>query len=184
SNHGCVSTGTVTVTVHPLPSVTIQGDSDVCMGSSTVLTASGGSSYTWSTGASGSSITVSPSSTTTYTVTVTSDHGCISTGTVTVTVHPLPSVTIQGDSEICFGSSTVLTASGGGTYAWNTGVSGSSITVTPIETTTYTVTVTSDHGCISTGWVTVTVHPLPEIIIEGDTTICAGSCTTLTVVGD
>ena len=65
-----------------------------------------------------SGITDQPSvTTTTYTSNgFTSDHGCVSTGTVTVTVHPLPSVTIDGDKDICVGGSTVLTASGGSNY--------------------------------------------------------------------
>ncbi|MEZ4910991.1 MAG: hypothetical protein R2774_09020 [Saprospiraceae bacterium] len=162
SDKGCVSTTSVTVIVNPLPNGSISGDTEICVGASTTLTASGGSSYAWSTGDSGASITVSPSSTTSYTVTVTSDKGCVSTTSVTVIVNPLPNGNISGDTEICIGESTTLTASGGSSYAWSTSQTGGSITVSPSSTTSYTVTVTSDKGCVSTTSVTVIVNPLPN----------------------
>ncbi|MEN8194481.1 MAG: choice-of-anchor Q domain-containing protein, partial [Bacteroidota bacterium] len=45
-------------------------DQSICLGESVTLTASGGSTYSWSTGATTQSITVNPNETTTYTVTV------------------------------------------------------------------------------------------------------------------
>ncbi|MEZ4910997.1 MAG: hypothetical protein R2774_09050 [Saprospiraceae bacterium] len=167
-----------------LPNGSISGDTEICVGEGTTLTASGGSSYAWSTGDSGAIITVSPSSTTSYTVTVTNDKGCVyPPQSVTVIVNPLPNGSISGDTEICIGESTTLTANGGSSYAWSTGDSGASITVSPSSTTSYTVTVTSDKGCVSTTSVTVIVNPLPEIQITGETEICEESCTTLTVEG-
>ncbi|MEZ4910998.1 MAG: hypothetical protein R2774_09055 [Saprospiraceae bacterium] len=183
NDKGCVSTTSVTVIVNPLPNGSISGDTEICVGASTTLTASGGSSYAWSTGQTGSSITVSPSSTTSYTVTVTSDKGCESTTSVTVIVNPLPNGSISGDTEICVGEGTTLTASGGSSYAWSTGDSGAIITVSPSSTTSYTVTVTGDKGCVSTTSVTVIVNPLPNGSISGDTEICVGESTTLTASG-
>ncbi|MEZ4910989.1 MAG: T9SS type A sorting domain-containing protein [Saprospiraceae bacterium] len=183
NDKGCVSTTSVTVIVNPLPNGSISGDTEICIGENTTLTAIGGSSYAWSTGDSGASITVSPSSTTSYTATVTSDKGCVSTTSVTVIVNPLPSGSISGDTEICVGASTTLTASGGSNYAWSTGQTGGSITVSPSSTTSYTVTVTSDKGCVSTTNVTVIVNQLPIPIISGNTKICEGSSTTLTASG-
>lgn len=63
----------------------------ICAGSSTTLTATGGSTYTWSpaTGLSattGASVVASPTTTTTYTVTA---NGCTTPKTVTVTVNPI-----------------------------------------------------------------------------------------------
>jgi gliding motility-associated-like protein len=46
----------------------------------------------------------------------------------------------------------------GATYTWNTGAKGTSIKVNPIQTTTYTVTVTDAGGCTGTGQITVTVR--------------------------
>ncbi|MBA3705647.1 MAG: VCBS repeat-containing protein, partial [Bacteroidetes bacterium] len=67
---------------------------------------------------------------------------CTSTKTVTITEPPLVTATISGATTICPGASATLTATGGGSYNWSTGDLTSSATVTPIATSTYTVTVT------------------------------------------
>ena len=79
----CEKTDQVVVTVN---SATANAGPDVtvCTGQSTTLTATGGGTYAWSTGATTASITVNPSSTTTYTVTVT-NNGCTATDQVKVT---------------------------------------------------------------------------------------------------
>ena len=104
------------------------------------------------------SITVSPTSTLDYTVTVTKD-GCDDTDSVKVIVNPTTdSVTADAgvDEEICLDSSVTLTASGGDSYLWSTGETEASITVSPTETTTYTVTV-SNGNSIAVDDVTVIV---------------------------
>jgi len=119
----------------------------ICPGARSVLTASGANIYNWSTGDNIASITVTPSSTTTYTVTGTSTVGCTGTATVRVftNILPLPFVAVSASpSTIYIGQSSVITASGANTYSWSHGLgSGSSKTVSPAGTTTYTVTGTN-----------------------------------------
>ena len=81
--NGCKETKQIQVTVSDL-SATISGNTSVCNGSTTTLTASGGTSYQWSNGANGATVTVGAG---TYTVTATSN-GCTATKTVTVTSKP------------------------------------------------------------------------------------------------
>ncbi len=131
-------------------------DVTICEGDSTTLTASGGTSYLWSTGETTASISVSPTSTTTYTVTV-SNGGASDTDDVIVTVNTVPVADAGADVTITEGNSTTLTASGGGTYLWSTGETTASISVSPTTTTTYSVTVTS-NGCSDTDDVIVTVE--------------------------
>ena len=159
--------------------------SSVCLGASSTLNATGGNTYTWSNGMTGSSITVTPSITTTYTVTATSGPGCSGTATVSVTVNPLSTVTASASpATICNGASSVLTASGANTYSWNTGGNTASITVTPSSTTTYTVTGTNTAGCTGTATVSVTVNPLPSVTATASpATICNGASTVLTASG-
>jgi len=76
---GNVATSTVTVNALPVVSATAQ---TLCLGNSGVLTATGASSYTWSTGGIASTIVVSPTITTSYTVTGQDDNGCVNTATV------------------------------------------------------------------------------------------------------
>ncbi|MEL7192307.1 MAG: SdrD B-like domain-containing protein [Bacteroidota bacterium] len=64
-------------------------------GRAVTLTASGGSSYTWSNGATTQSITVSPLFTTTYTVTTSGPGSCSNTADVTVTVVDGPEADFQ-----------------------------------------------------------------------------------------
>ena len=72
--------------------------STINSGQSSVLTASGASTYSWSHSlGTGSSKTVSPTSTTTYSVTGTSTAGCTATASVTVTVFKCGTSTVTYD---------------------------------------------------------------------------------------
>jgi len=168
-------------------SAIIIGDSAICAGDSTTLTASGGVIYSWNTSDSTAIIVVSPDSTTTYIVIVTNELGCIDTASFTITVNPLPDAVITAsDTTICAGDSVTLTASGGGTYLWNTSATTPGIFVAPLTTTTYGVTVTNDYGCTDTAAFTVIVNcgcNGDSAIIIGDSAICAGDSVTLTAYG-
>lgn len=84
---------------------------------------------------------------------------------------------------ICSGSNQMLQAIPAGgfplSYLWSTGAGGSSITVSPGSTTSYTVTATLTTGT-ATASVTVTVNPTPTATISGASSFCQGSNTTLT----
>ncbi|MBR4787499.1 MAG: hypothetical protein IK013_06460, partial [Bacteroidales bacterium] len=96
-----------------------------------------------------------------YTVKVTeSTTHCSAKDSTEVTVHELPEVSITGDNVACEGETVVLTASEGGSYAWNTGETTRSINVT--TTGTYTVTVTDNHNCTATATQNVLVNPIPN----------------------
>jgi hypothetical protein len=152
-------------------SVGITGTTTICNGQSTTLTATGGTIFLWSTGATGASITVSPMANTTYSVIVTNANGCSATATQLITVNPLPVPMITGTTTICQGTSTTLTASGGASYSWTTGDLTAATTVSPASTTTYTVTATS-LGCSVTASVTVTVNPLETVNAGPDQSTC------------
>ena len=188
----CTVTGTGTVTVNPNPTADAGDDVEICAGFSTDLSASAnggtpGYSYEWSDGlGSGPDKTVSPNSTKTYTVTVTDSKGCHDTDQVTVTVNPNPTVSVN-DDEICAGEMAALTANPSGgtppyTFAWSDGL-GSNQTVMPSpgSTTSYTVTVTDNKGCIATASGTVTVNPNPDVSISIDNDVsCNGNDGSLT----
>ncbi|HNT71284.1 MAG TPA: hypothetical protein PKI83_06480, partial [Bacteroidales bacterium] len=119
-NGSCSSSATVVVNVSTNLNVTINANPpSVCIGGTSVLTASGASTYSWSTGGSTASITVTPTATTTYTVTGSSGVGCSNTATVTVSVSSSPTISITAAPQsICIGGTSVLTASGASTYSW------------------------------------------------------------------
>jgi autotransporter-associated beta strand protein len=157
--------------VNPLPTVSVNS-ATICAGGSTTLTAmtsASNPSYLWNDplNSTTASITVSPASTTLYSVTVTDGTTlCANNGSGTVTVNPLPTVTItpDGPTTFCMGGSVGLTASGASTYNWSPGTglsatTGASVTASPTTTQTYTVTGTDGNGCQNAAQVTVTVNP-------------------------
>jgi gliding motility-associated-like protein len=171
----------VTVITSAVTSVTPNGPTTFCQGDSVVLTASGASSYLWSTGQTSASITVSTSGS--YTVTGTSSCGT-SNATLSVQVNqfPVPAVSLSGPLTFCQGDSVVLTASGGTNYLWSTGAIGT--TITAFTTNTYTVTISNLCGSVSTS-VTTTVNPLPTstLNVTGPTSLCAGDSAIISTTG-
>jgi fibronectin-binding autotransporter adhesin len=105
-------------------------------------------------------------------------------GMIKLTWTPVatPTVSVSGTATICSGSNTTLTATGANTYVWTGGPSTASYNVSPSNTTTYTVTGTS-NGCNNTATQIVTVNALPSIKISGIGTIPIGSSDTLTASG-
>ena len=182
---GCVATDEVVVTVNPLPKADAGPDVSICVGSSTVLTATGGVSYVWApaAGLSATNVakpTASPTATTTYTVTVTDANGCVSSDQVVVTVNPLPTavITASGGTTLCQGETVTLTASDGASYKWSNGATSKSIVVS--TSGVYSVTVTNSSGCSTTSSnFLVTVKPLPVSDAGADVTICSGGTATL-----
>ena len=78
---------------------------------------------------------------------------CVVRATQQVTVNEPTPPTISGPTSICANATmgVTLTSTPGVAYLWSpTGESTPSITVKPISSTTYTVTVTDANGCKST----------------------------------
>jgi Secretion system C-terminal sorting domain len=183
--NGCVNRAIKTITTNPAPLITVSPSGAICNGFSTVLTASGGITYSWSpaTGlpvTTGHIVTASPTTTTTYTVTGTNPLGCSSTAVVTVTVNPLPTIVPSPDVTICAGLPAGLSAAGAVTYSWSpatalSATTGSSVTANPVTSTTYTITGTDANGCKNTAPLFVSVNPLPPVTVNPGGAICIGA---------
>ena len=192
SASGCTATTQASVTVVSNPSVTVSGNTSICAGSSTALTAQGLSSYTWSpaTGLStttGSIVTASPSTTTNYTVS--GNLGtCTASTVVSITVNPVPTLTVSPTQTVCAGSSAQLVVSGATSYTWNpatylSAVSGASVTSTPAASIVYTVTGAS-ATCSSTITTSLVVNPVPVIAVSPSSpSLCAGGLTNMNASG-
>jgi PKD repeat protein len=157
----CSKTAVATVTVNPLPNVTVSSPG-ICTASSVTLQASGASAYSWTGGLAAISNPSTPVLTTTTTYTVTGTTGaCSKTAVATVTVSSSLNVTVNSPS-ICSGSTASLLANGASSYSWTGGLTGVSNPTTPVLTTTTTYTVTGTSGaCSKTAIATVTVKPIP-----------------------
>jgi gliding motility-associated-like protein len=142
--------------------IEITGIDSICEGQNTVLSAGGGSHYTWSSSANDTtnSITVFPSNTTDYFLISTSPNVCgTAYDTITVFVNQKPNGIIEGNQTICKGDTLQLIAEGGITYQWiNSSIDTSaSISVSPLVNTQYSVSV-SNEICSDTASIEVLVR--------------------------
>lgn len=173
SGSGSTGGGSSTATAPSIASF-FSTPSSISQGSSANLTwsVSGAASVSIDNGigvVTASSINVSPVQTTTYKLTATSATGLTATASTTVTVvGPAISSFTASHSSIGVGDSTTLSwlVSGAASLSIDNGVgtvSGSSISVSPAQTTTYMLTATDSNGVTSTAKVTVTVLTTPQI---------------------
>jgi gliding motility-associated-like protein len=176
SNPGCYSMDSVTVQVKPKPAVSFTGSIPAVCSNAAAFTVTGGSpaggvySGPGITGAS-----FSPNSagvgTHTITYTYTDVSGCTNAATNTIRVNAIAQVVARNDVAICTGTSVALTATNASSYLWspNVGLStttGSSITASPLTSTTYTVTARDVNGCSSSDQVVVAVQSMPTASIR------------------
>jgi hypothetical protein len=186
--NGCSSTSAIMpITVNTLPaaSITANGATSFCPGATVTLTASAGSSYVWTNGATTNSIVVSASGS--YGVSVTNASGCVATAVptaITVFAVPTASITTSGATTFCQGSTLSLTANAGASYVWSSGETTSSISTG--VSGNYSVTVFNANGCSAVSSIvpiTVNANPAATIQANGPTTVCQGSTVVLTSNG-
>jgi len=161
---GCVSITKSSVTVSEFPETVaeISGDTAICIEEPTILQASGGSTYLWSTTDSTASIEVTPQETTVYSVIVNAGN-CPDTAEVLINVFPLPDLVLSNDTTIELGDTAQLIVSGADAFLWspNNNLSCDNCfnpLANPKETTTYCVVGTSANGCTDTACVEVKVE--------------------------
>ncbi len=173
---------TTTFTVNPLPGP-INGPTNICAGSSTVLTDAAGGGTWISSSASFVSINASSGFTSgimggTSDITYTLPTGCFMTKGITV--NPLPSA-ITGTGSVCVGSSVSLSdLTGGGTWSSSNTLYATVGSTTGIVTGTGAgnpvITYTLPSSCYTT--FIATVNPLPSLA-SGTLAVCMGATSTL-----
>jgi gliding motility-associated-like protein len=157
--NGCTNTDTVMVGMRTHTISGAWGDSEVCLYTPVQLNDTGGTKYTWipASGLSNPRIAnpvATPTVTTRYMV-IAQLAGCIpDTNYVNVIIHQLPTVDAGPDQTAVAGSVVTLDAAAtlARTYQWmpNENVycdSCATARATMMQSTTFTVTVTSDYGC-------------------------------------
>lgn len=185
ADNSCSDTTTVTIGVNPLPSVDAGDDIDyLCAGENAQLSATPGfDGYQWTPefGLNDPSIAnpvASPDldAEIDYVVTVTDENGCQDSDTLRLVVNDDVPTDAGNDTTICPGEPVVLggnpTSPPGTVYAWspNIAMNDSTLanpTVSPIETTTYTV-ITQNGPCPGQDEVTVIVSEVtrPEVVVD------------------
>ncbi len=193
----------ISVSVNPLPIGDAGEDQIINEGTITQLHASssegtGAHAYQWEPASWLEQNTIADPQTlplylpTVFTLFVEDEAGCQSVAD-DMLVNPsgdgLSAFPLAEDSEICFGSSTSINANaagGGGTYTyeWTSDPTGftsvnPTIDISPLETTTYYLTVTDQFLNEYEASAIITVHPLPVIDMAAD-----GNDTIITCVRD
>lgn len=184
SGQMCPGTAVKCLSVVGAPVISVSGNTSICAGSSTGLSASGALTYTWIPGnLTGSFVTLSPSVTTCYTVVGTNSSGCVGVNNVCITVKPKPSIYTLG-GFMCAGQADSISAYGASTYTWLPfNLTGQHIVITPSVSGCYTVIGTNTAGCTNTTTGCYSVAPAPSITISGKNSICAGGSLTLVASG-
>ncbi|MEY4107003.1 MAG: hypothetical protein RL181_1345 [Bacteroidota bacterium] len=168
----CVHSDTLSVQVHPSPAPEISGRRTICPGLLLTLRSGPGlGTYRWSDGSTADSIRVSTPGV--YGLTVTNGLGCAGSDTFRLTQKILPIPQISGDSILCPGETTELSADPGYTaYRWSNG------DTTPVISVDsgglYRVTLTDEEGCSVVGeQELISIVPAPPPV-QGPTYFCAG----------
>jgi gliding motility-associated-like protein len=195
-NNSCQGSDTIDIYVRAIVPGTISSNQVVCEGAVPAIlsgTASSGGSgvftYQWQssldnltftnlTGETSQNLVFSnPASATTYYRRITTDQQVQAfSNTITVTVNPLPVVTVSSNAPsntICQGNSITLTALGASTYVWRVGTvqvgTQATLTESPNSTTVYTVIGTSAQGCQNSGTsLTAFVNPAPVVLASSN----------------
>lgn len=107
--------------------------------------------------------------------------------TIILLVDAQTQVLLAGNTDICIGNSTAISLSGSTTYLWTPDVGNintptANITLSPLDTTLYTITGISPLGfCTTSENITINVNPLPGLSINSSPATCSndGSATVL-----
>lgn len=171
------------ITVNLAPAAPVANNQSICFGQPVPnLTATGTGLQWYSAGSlvgTGNSYETGQSAVGTYNYTVTSsENGCESLPTsVSLTINPLPNVSMSSFPPVCLSAAAFDLTAGfpiGGVYSGN-GVSGGQVfnpSIAGVGVSTITYVYTNMNGCIDSTSQTITVNPLPEISMNAITPAC------------
>jgi gliding motility-associated-like protein len=185
----CAQTASVDVTVLRGFDL-LNTDETICPGESVVMNITGNNryQYTWlpSAGISGTmpSVTATPDVTTTYTLKA-SYPGCLdSLQTVTITVEPVPSISLGSDTALCYGDELYMSPlidpfDAQYQYKWEpAGAFSNPAIANPLfiasDSTTASFTITTPTGCTSKAERAIKVYSKPKVEAGPDVRITAG----------
>lgn len=175
---GCAGVTTATVVIGPPPNISVSNIT-ACANTNTTISASGASTYSWSTGGTGSSIVINPPfGTTVYTVTGYNGPSCSDTKTLSVTTNTFLFVS-NASITACPNQVMIIGAGGATSYSWSTSQTTQSIAITPTADVQYFVT-GINGPCSETKMISITIDPN---LFAPSFTTCAGTAATLIATG-
>jgi gliding motility-associated-like protein len=189
--NGCTGSSSVNVNVLPAPVANANNNGPLCEGANLQLNASGGNTYSWIGPNAFNSNLQNPSinavginAAGAYQVTITGVNGCTASTGTQVVINPLPSITINGNTNVCEGGILNLLGSGGTQFTWTTPggqtQNSNNLNLSPLgsqDAGNYILTVSDAIGCTNTQSIAVNVEPAPDASFISDlTTGCAPVC--------
>ncbi len=170
SRYGCTIRDSIAIVAVPDPEVYIGADSIICTQlPARIGTEIAGAVYSWNTGATTPYIHVAETGDYVLSVNL---NGCVVLDTISITAMPDPDINLGADGDICYEQTIILDAGYGSnsSYAWNTGATTSSISVT--DAGTYIVDVTTEYNCTGRDTIVLSYFPDPVVSLGPDTTVC------------
>lgn len=162
----------------PQPTITANGPTTFCAGSSVTLTSSAAASYLWSDSATTQSVVVQTSGL--YWVEVSDINGCKARDSILINTLPDPIVNLGDDTVICSDQIvpfTINAGNTGSTYLWNTGATSQNISVS--SSGFFSVIVTNAYTCTNTDTILVTFKPALYVNLGNDSIMCPGGLLSL-----
>ncbi len=181
-SNGCLDTALSNISVIPLPNIQLTASTTVCCINDSVAiqaqTTNPNLQLVWSNGNVSNSISINPTNTNYYSITATDTFGCINADSILISVNPAPQITIVPTANaICKGDSTnlsIVSNNNNLSYAWGVGNTVSQISVSPLVTSYFDVTVTDSIGCATHDSIELTVYNLPTVNFISPVRICLG----------
>ncbi len=181
-SNGCAGSTSALVTVHPLPTVTMTQPASTCSEAAPYLLTGGSPTGGIYSGLGVNSATgiFDPSSGTgphVITYTYTDAYGCSGNASKTLTVNPTPAVQLAAQAAVCISVPPFLLTGGtpaGGVFS-GPGVNSATGIFTPSSGSgphTITYTYTDGNGCFNTASKTLTVYPLPVVLLAAQVPVC------------
>ncbi len=192
---GCRASASIAITVNALPNIVATASpSQICIGQTSTLQASGAVSYQWTYSnlysqsntalVTGNSNYIGLNN---YIVTGTDANGCSRTSTVALNVNPSPNIVLSGPSLVCPSASFSLIAFGASSYTWLPGnLIGNTAVTSLTSNTTFTVLGTNAFGCSNSLIYPVTVgnNNQPAILaVASSSSACTNQPVNLSAMG-
>ncbi len=114
--------------------------------------------------------------------TYTDSNSCTSSSIDSINILQEPTISISGDSVLCFGDTSVVSAIGGLNYFWSNGDTSNTTISLAFNSFFLSATGLDTNGCQNIDSIFITVNDLPQVNIIAPDTLCSDSLTTINVI--
>lgn len=168
--NGCVGGDTISLFINQVPTLSLGNNLSICKPKYGLVLSptTNASNYYWNNGSTNPTLNVNTNGN--YWVEVSLANGCKMRDTITVIFLSTPLIELGSDRSVC-GSIVLDAQNAGANYMWSNGSSSQTISISNSDT--YWVSVTNTlSNCSIEDSVNINVHPLVNVSLGNDTTVC------------